>query len=189
MKEQSELMYYDIIDQVCNKLLQEGEPVELTHELVYSLQIEWVNNLKKLQNQYNINTKVIGNKKSNIFLQMQDDNYLNKDGGMGNTNIVNMRNNYPMENKMYVEKISDSEENCYSEENSSYSEENDNMSGDDNEDDILDTIEKKKNCYMMCLFVKVVKIKNKWKCNFKQGFVNFNNDDIPFSTATGELEW
>lgn len=53
----------------------------------------------------------------------------------------------------------------------------------------LDAIEEGIEYYMICLFVKVAKSKNKWKCSFKQGFLNIGADDLPFSTAVGELEW
>jgi len=56
-------------------------------------------------------------------------------------------------------------------------------------EDDMDNIEENISCYMMCLFVKVAKSKNKWKCTFKQGFVNVGGEDIPFSNATGELDW
>ncbi|KAK1349094.1 alpha/beta-like subunit of transcription factor IIA [Hamiltosporidium tvaerminnensis] len=45
------------------------------------------------------------------------------------------------------------------------------------------------NNYMMCLYEKVTKSKNKWRCAFKQGFINIGNTDFAFSTANGDLEW
>jgi transcription initiation factor TFIIA large subunit len=67
------------------------------------------------------------------------------------------------------------------------------VSGDEtngsDEDDEMDILEKNIKCYMMCLFIRVTKSKNKWKCTFKQGFINLGEGDIPFSNATGELEW
>lgn len=41
----------------------------------------------------------------------------------------------------------------------------------------------------MCLYVKVNKSKNKWKCHFKDGFVNIGPMDFAFSTAQGDLIW
>ncbi|KAK6089895.1 hypothetical protein P3W45_001098 [Vairimorpha bombi] len=43
--------------------------------------------------------------------------------------------------------------------------------------------------FMMCMYVKVSRTKCKYKCNFKQGFVNLGNVDFAFSNAQGELEW
>ncbi|KAM0672625.1 large chain of transcription initiation factor IIA [Ordospora colligata] len=43
--------------------------------------------------------------------------------------------------------------------------------------------------YMICLYVKVCMSKGKWKCVFKQGFINIGNIDFVFSSAQGELEW
>ena len=58
-----------------------------------------------------------------------------------------------------------------------------------NVEDDIDNIEQNIGCYMMCLFVKLAKSKNKWKCSFKQEFINVDKMDIPFSNANGELEW
>ncbi|WUR04776.1 transcription initiation factor IIA large subunit (TOA1) [Vairimorpha necatrix] len=43
--------------------------------------------------------------------------------------------------------------------------------------------------FLMCMYVKVSRTKCKYKCNFKQGFVNLGNVDFAFSNAQGELEW
>lgn len=43
--------------------------------------------------------------------------------------------------------------------------------------------------YLMCLYVKVTKSKNKWKCSFKDGFINIGPLDFAFSTAQGDLYW
>lgn len=56
-------------------------------------------------------------------------------------------------------------------------------------EDDLDKLESRISSYMVCLFVKVMKTKNKWKCSFKQGFIFIENVDIPFNNANGELEW
>ena len=36
---------------------------------------------------------------------------------------------------------------------------------------------------------KVTRVKTKWKCNFKRGFINVGGKDYPFNTAYGDLEW
>lgn len=43
--------------------------------------------------------------------------------------------------------------------------------------------------YLMCLYVKVSKSKNKWKCSFKDGFINIGPLDFAFSTGQGDLYW
>ncbi|ELA41662.1 uncharacterized protein VICG_01295 [Vittaforma corneae ATCC 50505] len=58
------------------------------------------------------------------------------------------------------------------------------------EEDRLDRLERQIGVYMVCFFTKVTKTKTKWKCSFKNGFINLDNYDIPYSTATGEfLQW
>lgn len=58
------------------------------------------------------------------------------------------------------------------------------------EEEKMDILEKQIGVYMVCFFTKVTKTKTKWKCNFKNGFINLGNHDIPYSTATGEfLQW
>jgi hypothetical protein len=58
------------------------------------------------------------------------------------------------------------------------------------EEDQMDQLEKQIGVYMVCFFTKVTKTKTKWKCSFKNGFINLDNYDIPYSTATGEfLQW
>lgn len=42
---------------------------------------------------------------------------------------------------------------------------------------------------MMCLYDKVSKSKNRWRCVLKQGFINIGNVDFAFNTAHGDLDW
>lgn len=42
---------------------------------------------------------------------------------------------------------------------------------------------------MLCLYDKVQRIKNKWKCNLKEGVANIHGRDYVFQKATGESEW
>lgn len=42
---------------------------------------------------------------------------------------------------------------------------------------------------IMCLYEKVLRVKNKWKCNLKDGIANINGKDYVFAKATGESEW
>lgn len=135
MQEQSRRVNYAIIDEVCNKLTEEGALYDLDRSLVYSLQNDWIKNLENIQS----------------------------DGA-----VSDMSATFPREKAELV--FSDDEDNY-------------------NVEDDIDNIEQNIGCYMMCLFVKVAKSKNKWKCSFKQGFINVDKMDIPFSNANGELEW
>lgn len=42
---------------------------------------------------------------------------------------------------------------------------------------------------ILCLYEKVLRVKNKWKCNLKDGIAYLNGKDYAFSKATGEAEW
>lgn len=60
------------------------------------------------------------------------------------------------------------------------------IDSDDNSDE---SIEPDCDNFLMCLYVKVTKSRNKWKCSFKDGFLNVGDLDFAFSTAHGELFW
>lgn len=135
MEEQSTRVYYEIIDEVCNKILEEGPLYDIDRATVYSIQTDWIKNLENIQSEPKVSSGML---KQNV----RDD-------------LI----------------FSDEEEDSYL------------------PDDEVDAIEENIDNYMMCLFVKVPKSKNKWKCSFKQGFININSVDIPFSNANGELEW
>lgn len=55
--------------------------------------------------------------------------------------------------------------------------------------DEVDLIEDKNPNHMICLYVKVNKCKNRWKCVLKQGFINIGSVEFAFNSAHGELEW
>ncbi|ONH67414.1 Transcription initiation factor IIA large subunit [Cyberlindnera fabianii] len=42
---------------------------------------------------------------------------------------------------------------------------------------------------ILCLYEKVLRVKNKWKCNLKDGIANIHGRDYAFAKATGESEW
>jgi len=42
---------------------------------------------------------------------------------------------------------------------------------------------------ILCLYEKVLRVKNKWKCNLKDGIANINGRDYAFAKGTGESEW
>lgn len=53
--------------------------------------------------------------------------------------------------------------------------------GDDEDEGDVQTV--------LCLFDKVQRTKNKWKCVLKDGIVNVNGRDFAFNKANGEFEW
>ncbi|KAI0405778.1 transcription factor IIA, alpha/beta subunit [Xylaria palmicola] len=54
---------------------------------------------------------------------------------------------------------------------------------DENEDD------EEGGQIMLCMYDKVQRVKNKWKCVLKDGVLNVNGKDYVFHKATGEYEW
>ncbi|OUM55429.1 hypothetical protein BVG19_g4966 [[Candida] boidinii] len=42
---------------------------------------------------------------------------------------------------------------------------------------------------MLCLYDRVQRVKNKWKCNLKDGIANIEGKDYAFQKANGESEW
>lgn len=64
---------------------------------------------------------------------------------------------------------------------------------DDSDDDALradgDEGEEGDVQTVLCLYDKVQRTKNKWKCVLKDGIVNVNGRDFAFAKANGEFEW
>ncbi|CDO95239.1 unnamed protein product [Kluyveromyces dobzhanskii CBS 2104] len=63
---------------------------------------------------------------------------------------------------------------------------------DDSDDDYvnMDVEEEGTDVNMMlCLYDKVLRVKNKWKCNLKEGVVTIDHRDFAFQKAQGESEW
>lgn len=42
---------------------------------------------------------------------------------------------------------------------------------------------------LLCLYEKVNRTRNKWKCNFKSGIVNIGGHDFAFTRLNGDFEW
>jgi transcription initiation factor TFIIA large subunit len=42
---------------------------------------------------------------------------------------------------------------------------------------------------ILCMYEKVHRTKNKWKCNLKDGVISVRGRDYVFSKANGEFEW
>ncbi|SCU82901.1 LADA_0C08592g1_1 [Lachancea dasiensis] len=63
---------------------------------------------------------------------------------------------------------------------------------DDSEDDYLNSSgdeEGQDDNIVLCLYEKVLRVKNKWKCNLKDGLATINHKDYAFQKAQGETEW
>jgi len=135
MHEQNERVCYEIINEVSNKLLEEGSAYDLDRELIYSIQNDWVKNLEVLQS---------------IPLQNR-------------TNLIELPETYYL---------------------------NGSCSEDFSEEEYINKLEENIGVYMVCFYTKVTRSKVKWKCNFKNGFINLDKEDIPYSNASGELiQW
>lgn len=42
---------------------------------------------------------------------------------------------------------------------------------------------------LLCLYEKVNRTRNKWKCNFKSGIAHIGGHDFAFSKLNGDFEW
>lgn len=61
---------------------------------------------------------------------------------------------------------------------------------DDTDDDKDDDDEEDDGGHMMlCMYDKVQRVKNKWKCTLKDGVLTVNGKEYVFHKATGEYEW
>ncbi|KAJ3572478.1 hypothetical protein NPX13_g5036 [Xylaria arbuscula] len=61
---------------------------------------------------------------------------------------------------------------------------------DDPDDNVLeDEDDEEGGQIMLCMYDKVQRVKNKWKCVLKDGVLNVNGKDYVFHKATGEYEW
>ncbi|OTB19241.1 hypothetical protein K445DRAFT_54125 [Daldinia sp. EC12] len=61
---------------------------------------------------------------------------------------------------------------------------------DDPDDNIEDDDEDEDGGHiMLCMYDKVQRVKNKWKCVLKDGVLSVNGKDYVFHKATGEYEW
>lgn len=136
MHDQNEKVCFKIIDEVCDKLTEEGAMHDLDRTLILSIRGDWKRNLEIMQS-------------------------------------------VPVENK--VDPSSFPENFLYSDEDSA---------NDYSEEEYINKLEEEIGVYMVCFYTKVTKSKVKWKCNFKHGFINLDKEDIPYSSATGELiQW
>ncbi|KAH9906548.1 transcription factor IIA, alpha/beta subunit [Xylariomycetidae sp. FL2044] len=65
--------------------------------------------------------------------------------------------------------------------NSDLDDPDDNIGSDDEDED--------GGQIMLCMYDKVQRVKNKWKCVLKDGVLSINGKDYVFHKATGEYEW
>ncbi|KAH6656945.1 transcription factor IIA, alpha/beta subunit [Truncatella angustata] len=65
--------------------------------------------------------------------------------------------------------------------NSDLDDTDDNLDDDDDDDD--------GGQIMLCMYDKVQRVKNKWKCVLKDGVLSVNGKDYVFHKASGEYEW
>lgn len=77
----------------------------------------------------------------------------------------------------------------YLTESSGIGELSDELNEDTSFEDSSSNENEKTNNFMMCLYEKINKVKTRWKCFFKRGYVNIDNRDYVFSSALGDLEW
>ena len=62
---------------------------------------------------------------------------------------------------------------------------------DDSEDELNENIEGNEfeGDQILCLYDKVQRVKNKWKCTLKEGIATVDGKDYVFHKANGEFEW
>ncbi|KAK4170448.1 transcription initiation factor IIA large subunit [Cladorrhinum sp. PSN259] len=66
--------------------------------------------------------------------------------------------------------------------NSDLDDPDDGKDDDDDDDDAMGHM-------MLCMYDKVQRVKNKWKCTLKDGVLTVNGREYVFHKATGEYEW
>jgi len=66
--------------------------------------------------------------------------------------------------------------------NSDLDDPDDGLNDDEDEDESMGHI-------MLCMYDKVQRVKNKWKCVMKDGVLTVNGKEYVFHKASGEYEW
>lgn len=64
--------------------------------------------------------------------------------------------------------------------------EDDDVFGEDDDDDDDDDDE---GDIILCLYERVQRVRNRWKCQLREGLATFNGRDYTFSKASGDSEW
>lgn len=62
--------------------------------------------------------------------------------------------------------------------------EDDDFGEEDDEDD-----EDDEGDIILCLYERVQRVRNRWKCQLREGLATFNGRDYTFSKASGDSEW
>lgn len=156
-------IYEDIINEVISRLEESGDSVNINRSVIYELRNDWREKLGEYTQGEWVDDAVGGR---DIYTH-----HFPYGGLRGRTHSF-LSKETPMEKEPRF--LEDKEDEHGSEVTSS---------------DDLELIEDTTGNYMICLYVKVNKSKNKWKCVFKQGFINIGNIDFAFNSAQGELEW
>lgn len=157
-------IYEDIINEVVSRIEEDGDSVNISRSTIYELRNDWREKLNEYTQSEWINDS-IGNRE--LYVQRYP-GY----GGIGGRTRSFPAKESPLETEPRF--LGEKEDEYMSEPTSS---------------DDLEVIEDNTGNYMICLYVKVNKSKNKWKCIFKQGFINIGSIDFAFNSAQGELEW
>ncbi|EOB14296.1 Transcription initiation factor IIA subunit 1 [Nosema bombycis CQ1] len=130
-------IYKDIIEEVMNKLENEGEAFNISRSVIFDLQNGWAQKIR-------------------ASAEAKNENVYEHGVYRGFNSYVDIKNP-----------------------------EDENYDSDDYE--LLE--EEEGSNFLMCLYVKVHRTRTKYKCSFKQGFINIGNVDFAFSNAQGELDW
>lgn len=64
------------------------------------------------------------------------------------------------------------------------SDDDDDAFGEDDDDDDDD-----EGDIILCLYERVQRVRNRWKCQLREGLATFNGRDYTFSKASGDSEW
>lgn len=60
---------------------------------------------------------------------------------------------------------------------------------DPDEDDLSSDEDNDNGNIMLCLYDRVQRVRNRWKCSLKDGIANIDGKDYAFQKATGDSEW
>lgn len=156
-------VYEDIINEVVSRLEEDGDSVNIGKATIYELRNDWREKLSE-----HTRSEWTGDGMVNRGMYSQ--------GYPGYGGLRGRVYSFPVNERLERRPKPNSEEDKYGSEVTS-------------SDDDLEMVEDNTGNYMICLYVKVNKSKNKWKCVFKQGFINIGNIDFAFNSAQGELEW
>ena len=58
-----------------------------------------------------------------------------------------------------------------------------------NEEDDEEEEDKEVKDIILCVYDKVTRVRNKWKCQLGNGIMHVGDKDYLFHKATGDLEW